>query len=67
MGFQGKCSVLIVDFAVDMAVTSQDVIKAFQSGKKLLVVDIRKESDYVESHIKDIENINVPENLISSG
>lgn len=42
-------------------------MQVFTKSKNILIIDARSASDYQESHIKDFENINIPEDLIVSG
>lgn len=61
----GVCGITF--FIVASSITCLELIKVYEKSKNVLIIDARSEEDYQESHIRDFENMNIPENLILSG
>lgn len=50
-----------------MFIVCKQLIDAHIAKKNILVMDARRKEDYEESRLKDVESVNIPENIIMSG
>lgn len=50
-----------------MFIACKQLMDAHIAKKNILVMDARRKEDFQESKLKDIESVNIPENVIMSG
>lgn len=50
-----------------LGITCLELMQVLAKTNNVLIIDARNSDDYQESHIKDFDSMNIPENLIVSG
>lgn len=50
-----------------MFISCHELVAAIKDKQKVLLLDMRREQEFNDSHIRDIDCLNVPEDMIYPG